>query len=204
MSFLPPARPRLSSEELSLKLKSAFGQVELDKFMDHPIRVAGIRGYYKSMGTPGANDRMIYDDAIFLWTANAFVSCNGNTDPNGFRTGRGTGSNKGIAKLNTGIWNVYKFDLHRNSYLALCQRAGEVTVTRDGNPPYGDTGDFGINIHRGSNNSTSSLGCQTIPPSQWDAFITLAYSEAQRVWGGNWRNWLNKAGKVVPYALVEE
>ena len=50
-----------------------------------------------------------------------------------------------------------------------------------------------INIHRGGYNTTSSLGCQTIHPSQWEAFIALAYLE------------MDRAGqKTIPYLLVEE
>ena len=45
-------------------------------------------------------------------------------------------------------------------------------------------GDFGINIHEGGYGTTSSLGCQTIPPDdQWATFIALAISEAKRIHG---------------------
>jgi hypothetical protein len=77
-------------------------------------------------------------------------------------------------------------------------RLGTVTVVRDGEPPYEDTGNFGINIHRGGNNTTSSEGCQTILPEQWDSFYNLAKDQAKRYYGDNW----NK--KVVPYILLEE
>ena len=93
---------------------------------------------------------------------------------------------------------MHKFDLHKGKYLALCQRAGEVTVTRDGDPPYPDTGDFGINIHKGSYNSTSSEGCQTIHPDQWESFISMAKDQARRYFGDAWQK------KVVPYVLIEE
>jgi lysozyme len=113
----------------------------------------------------------MYDDALFLVSPEAFVAFNANTDPSGYRKGRGTGAGKGMASLNPGVWPVYRFDLHNGQYLALCQRAGTVTVTRDGRPPYPDTGMFGINIHRGGETGTSSEGCQTIPPKQWDLFL---------------------------------
>ncbi len=81
--------------------------------------------------------------------------------------------------------------------MALCQRAGNVTVTRDGNPPYKDTGSFGINIHKGGPNSTSSIGCQTIHPSQWDSFIAVAQDQVRRYFGQAWKR------QIVPYILIE-
>ena len=102
-----------------------------------------------------------------------------------------------MATLKPGLWIVHKFDLHRGKYLALCQRLGEVTVVRDGSPDYDDSGNFGINIHRGSYNSTSSEGCQTIHPTQWESFITLAQDQAKRHFGSRW----NKV--AIPYILIE-
>jgi lysozyme len=139
------------------------------------VAMLGVRGYYRdSMGKVGVNDRGIYDDAIFLLSPNGHFAFNANTDPSVARDG--------IATLNTGIWR-YKLGIHGLSkpkhlqYRALVQ-AAPVTVSRDNRPS--QTGWFGINIHRGSNNSTSSLGCQTIPPAQWTAFIALVEQEMKR------------------------
>ena len=102
-----------------------------------------------------------------------------------------------MATLKPGAWFVHKFALHKGKYMALCQRAGNVTVIRDGNPPYEDTGSFGINIHRGGYNTTSSEGCQTIHPGQWDSFIQLAEDQAQRYYGSKWK------AVIVPYILLD-
>lgn len=137
------------------------------------VILIGIRGYYlDSMGAKGKNDRGIYDDALFWvnrWTG-FIASYNANVDPSGYRKGIGKGHKKGMASLKNGVWD-YQPGNHplKNGYPAYRQ-AAEVTVIRDGNPNYEDTGWFGINIHRGGVNSTSSLGCQTVPPAQWSDF----------------------------------
>lgn len=192
MPIAPSERPRLSSTELRERIAS-YG-IDRNK---HPLVVIGMRGYYKNtMGAPGVNDRGIYDDAIFIDSAQATVAFNGNTDPSSYRAGSGIGSTKGMASLNPGAWFVHRFDLHKGQYLALCQRAAKVTVTRDGTPPYQDTGLFGINIHRGGYKGTSSEGCQTIHPAQWNSFITLAVDQARRYFGPTWKS------QVIPYVLL--
>lgn len=136
-----------------------------------PAAVVGIRGYYKNMGKPGENDRGIYDDAIFLVGPDHFSSYNANTDPSRYREGWGTGTHKGMACLKAGVYHAHMLGKHRGQYIALVQRSGPVTVVRDGSPNYEETGMFGINIHRGGDGTTSSLGCQTIVPDQWSSFI---------------------------------
>lgn len=145
-----------------------------------PIIIVGIRGYYKrTMGNPEANDRNIYDDALFILTPDTFKSFNGNTDPSLYRDG--------IAVLQAGIWPVYKLDYHRGkkTYPAICQRLGPVTVDRD-NGKKNHSGNFGINIHNGAWGSTGSLGCQTTHPSQWDEFYDTVEAAAIRQWGSRW------------------
>jgi hypothetical protein len=92
------------------------------------------------------------------------------------------------------LWRVHKLDLHAGKYLALCQRAGEVTVIRDGiDGDYIDKGNFGINIHKGGYDRVSSTGCQTIYPDQWPSFIATVQEQMKR----------NKM-KVMPYLLIDE
>lgn len=189
----PRSKPHMSQAELDSKV-AALG---LERTR-HPFVVAGIRGYYRNLlGAPGVNDRGIYDDALFLSSPLGFASYNGNTDPSRVRQGRGTGAGKGMAVLQPGLWLAHRFGLHRGKYLALVQTGGPVTVLRDGDPPYPDTGLFGINIHRGGWNTTSSLGCQTIHPAQWPAFIALAQDLAKRQFGASWRT------TTIPYALLD-
>src|SRR5688572_32589210 len=58
-------KPRLSSAQILQRFK----RLRDFKLSDHPLVIAGVRGYYKdSMGAPGVNDRGIYDDAIFVYT----------------------------------------------------------------------------------------------------------------------------------------
>ena len=136
----------------------------------------GVRGYYlNSLGVKGRNDRGVYDDALFVCAPHSFSAFNANTDPSSTRKGTGTGAGKGIAVLNTGQLQ-YKPGLHRGKYKAFRQ-AAEVTVTRDGDPPYEDSGWFGINIHKGGWQTTSSAGCQTLPPEQWEHFRATLNNE---------------------------
>lgn len=184
-NIIPTVKPKLSRQELIDRIKHKYPEWKIP-----PILFAGIRGYYKNtMGKEGINDRALYDDAIFILAKDEFIPYNGNTDPGAFRTG--------IANLKPGIWEVYKFDLHNGKYLAICQRGGKVTVIRDKKGE--DTGMFGINIHRGGFSVTSSLGCQTIPPPQWEDFITNAQKYAARYIGNGWR-----AKSNYPYVLLEQ
>lgn len=191
-SILPAARPQLTQAEL----RAAIAPFKIDR-TQYPLVVVGVRGYYRdTMGKPGANDRGVYDDAIFIDAPDAFATFNANCDPSSYHAGYGTGEGKGMASLDPGAWYVHQFALHKGAYLALCQRAGAVLVTRDGNPPYKDRGEFGINIHRGGATGTGSEGCQTVHPAQWPAFIALASDLAKRYFGGAWKQ------RVVPYVLL--
>jgi lysozyme len=155
------------------------------------IIVLGIRGFNKEMGEdPAKNERNIYDDAIFVFTPDRFRAYNANTDPSVAR--------KGVAVLKAGAIYWYKKGLHGISgthpYLALRQ-ASNVTVIRDGGQEETDTPEnrFWIDIHRGGYTTTSSLGCQTIHPDQWDNFRDVIFAEMDRHHQG-----------LVPYILIEK
>lgn len=159
-----PQQPRATTERLLR-----------NKGVTDGFALLGMRGYYlHTMGDPDHNDRGIYDDALMLLTPQAYVTFNANCDPSLFRPH--------IATLVPGVYQ-YKLGIHGLSkpaarrYQALVQ-AGDVTVARDGGPT--ETGRFGINIHRGGLTSTSSEGCQTIHPTQWDGFIQLVKQELAR------------------------
>ena len=98
--MLPKSTPQMTRAELMALMADRFPDMDLPLFC-----IVGIRGYYKrTMGDPNANDRAIYDDAIFLLTDNELHAFNANTDPGKY--------SPGIAKLKAGIWPVYKFDIH--------------------------------------------------------------------------------------------
>lgn len=142
--------------------------------------VIGVRGYYRdTMGKPGTNDRGIYDDAIFVLGKDTFASFNANTDPSIFRSG--------IASLLPG-WHPYRPGNHGISrpgggYPAFrpATNGEALPVKRDGESavPSKRPG-IAINIHRGGRTTTSSEGCQTIHPDQWEAFYAVTRLEMKR------------------------
>ncbi|MCA0445171.1 MAG: hypothetical protein LCH54_02955 [Bacteroidetes bacterium] len=190
--ILPSNKPRLSSSELHEKL-SPF---HLGRTL-YPVIVVGIRGYYlKTMGNPASNDRGIYDDALCIDSPQVTAAFNANTDPSHFRMGKGSGIEKGIARLKPGSYNAHCLGLHKNKYLALVQRLGVVTVIRDCEPDYEESGYFGINIHKGGYTTTSSLGCETIHQDKWESFISTVKDQSVRYFGKKWDK------TVIPYVLM--
>lgn len=139
----------------------------------------GVRGYYQdSMGKVGANDRGIYDDGIFVVSPDSFAAFNANVDPSAFRPG--------IATLLPG-WHPYKPGNHGitrpgGGYPAFrpATKDESLPVSRDGETGSSNRDGVAINIHRGGRNTTSSEGCQTLHPDQWDAFYSLVRTEMQR------------------------
>lgn len=193
MPIQPASRPAASRA----KVLEAVKAMDLDRAKE-PLILIGVRGYYRdTMGRVGVNDRGFYDDAIFIDAPEAFVAFNANTDPSRYKPGAGKGTGKGMANLKTGVWRAHRIGKHKTQYPALVQLNGAVTVRRDGQPDYDDTGFFGINIHRGGVNGTSSLGCQTLPPKQWDAFISTVVDQAKRNFGAKWEK------TTIPYVLID-
>lgn len=167
MKMLPDARPQITRAEVEQILK--------EHGVKDKVAVVGIRGYYKrTMGDPTKNDRGIYDDTLIVISPSGFMAFNGNVDPSAFRPG--------IAVLKPGVYR-YRPGIHglnrpkSQQYEAFVQ-AGPVTVIRDGGRE--ETGMFGINQHRGGDGTTGSLGCQTIPPSQWASYRMLLKGELKR------------------------
>jgi lysozyme len=182
---VPNSRPKMSKEDALKEL--AFFNVDA-----YPVKVLGIRGYYKqTMGNPLKNDRGIYDDAMFIVAPDMFASFNANTDPSINRTG--------IATLVAPQVVLYKIGIHgisgKNPRQAFRQASFGISVTRDGKEGIlkdSAKAPFWINIHDGGNNTTSSEGCQTIVKSQWGAF-----NEALK-------DQLKRNGQVTfPYVLIE-
>jgi hypothetical protein len=143
--------------------------------------VLAVRGYYRdSMGKPGVNDYGIYDDGLFIVSPLGFTSWNGNTDPS--RLGWNPNAGKYMARLQTGCWRFNHLKHHASrpdGYYAFGQGGNPVTVDRveaDGDVRTSETGTFGINLHRGGNNGTSSEGCVTVAREQWDSFYTKLHS----------------------------
>jgi lysozyme len=176
--MVPNSRPQQAKEKtLAMVIKAG---------IEDCVSLVGIRGYYSETFAPSGNDRGIYDDAIILLTPSVHATFNANTDPSVFK--------KGIAVLKTGIHRFRKgnhgISKPGGGYPALrpANPKEELPVTRDG---IGDDMGIAINIHRGGYKTTSSLGCQTIYPPQWNGFINLVYSEMSRY-----------KQKTIPYLLL--
>ena len=175
MSILPKARPRATR---AIVIEAAKRQWKKDRPGEaFPDRfVFGCRSYYfRTMGDPNSGDRNIYDDAVAVVGPDTFAMFNANTDPSPFR--------KGVATLMVGC-HPFRFGNHGISrpgggYPAMRPNTKDeaLPVARDGERGRSKRDGIAINIHRGGYNTTSSLGCQTIPPAQWDAFYALARHE---------------------------
>lgn len=187
---LPKSVPQMKRDELLAKVKAAVGDIDRKK---HPILIVGVRGYYRdTFGEKDKNDIGMYDDAIFVDSPNLYASYNANTDPSKQRIG--------MANLKPGLYFAHRLGLHKGKYLALIQTGGEVTVARYQSEKEftEDTGHFGINIHKGGINTTSSEGCQTIHPSQYESFIGNVKSEVVRIFT---KQMYDKT--TIPYVLLD-
>lgn len=170
--LLPQYRPR-QSDALSRQTIALYEHLIPIEDRDQSVSVLAIRGYYEnSPGKKDANNRGLYDDAIFIIEPDGVHNFNANTDPSRFR--------KGAAQLKARqairyIPGPHGYNQENGPYSAFRQNS-ECTVIRDGDE---DTGIFWINFHRGGVADTSSQGCQTIPPHQWNEFHTLLHTLLQ-------------------------
>lgn len=192
-------RPDLTRAE-ALVYIAQFGNGEPESAV-----LVALRGFVGSKArTRRPNQFGIYDDVVALVTPTGCETFTANTDP--------SRSEPGVAELCPGRW-LYRIGKHGGAsgkskpYTALVQ-AAEVDVFRpDGvpgpaAPPIGERGKsigdgvwrgmLQINIHRGGKASTNSLGCQTIYPSQWSAFMKRVQLEM-----GRFRQ------AVIPYYLCD-
>lgn len=181
-SIKPKKKPQITQERLEKVLKKRKTWKKLPE-----CYIVGIRGYFlRTMGDETKNDRGIYDDALIVVGPGIFLTYKANLDPSRGREGEGRGSKKGMATLKEGVWK-FKLGIHgiskpkNRQYPALVQ-AEKVTVMRDakksvkeayeyeGRLVYDDSGFFGINIHKGGFNTTSSEGCLTVYPTYWESY----------------------------------
>lgn len=201
-------RPKLTLEELE--------PIIAPYRLGATVKLVGMRGYYKkTMGDPLRNDRGIYDDALFIIAPGLFAAFNANTDPSVKRSGVAV-LRPGIYDYAPGLHGISRLDRKRKDHERIYQQLIEtgqdvpgwtktywalrqlsnVSVLRDGsNKPVTDSPEnrFWINIHRGSYNSTSSEGCQTIYPDQWGEFRRTVYEQLDR---------FNQP--QIPYLLAEQ
>lgn len=190
--------------KLTSKLNNKNDKIVTFDPAEHLVVVA-IRGLKSEMGVPNQNDRRIFDDGQFVSTPKGVLFFEGNTDPSGFRKGYGTGSKKGMAMLNTGVWFYGKGPHNGRPSFRQCAPVG---VTRDGSPPYQDFGWFGVNWHSASDVSTSSLGCQTNKPSIFVTLRDYIYEELETFDNPkmchDWAKDFNSPVKAFPYILIDE
>jgi len=192
---LPHARPNPSWKLLRLRLEAA-GH-DIPTLLTKPLFCVGLRGLFsRTIGAPG-NDLNAYDDALYIVrpsklpdTEPTVYSFNANTDPT--RYGWNDHAGKYMARLKPGAYKMRR-RLHGGRYWAYGQDGSPVTVERidaNGRIKVTETGDFGIDLHPGGHTTTSSEGCQTLPPeSQWPEADALLRSI-----NGAW----------FPYVLLEE
>jgi len=166
---IPKSRPRATRRLVMATAEEAWEKSHGSNPLPETF-VLACRGYYsKTIGEPG-NDISCYDDSFHIVTPTEMTGWNGNTDPS--RYGLRPEGGRYMARLQTGCWQ-FKSLIHRGKYQAFGQGDSPVTVDRvqwDGAVARTETGEFGINLHRGGVNGTSSEGCCTLPPEQWVAF----------------------------------
>lgn len=190
------ARPKISLLECSNKTPQDIRE-KLDQFYKlNPrgmVAVVAFRGYYlDTMGKPGENDRNLYDDCMCVVAPGVFVTFNANTDPTRFK--------QGVATLVPGLHYFKKGKHGITTHADGGYNAFRPATPDEALPVWRDGEDYGvkvfkgiaINIHRGGYTVTSSEGCQTVYPDQWNEFQTTVYDLMTKY---------NQ--KTLPYALID-
>lgn len=171
MPAKPSARPNPDWPTLRDRLTAAGHDVA--DLLARPLFVVAIRGLFsRTIGAPG-NDINAYDDALYIVRPRAgkdpeVKTCNANTDPT--RYGWNAKAGKYMARLKDGRY-TFRRRLHGGRYMAYGQDGSPVTVERidaTGAVRATETGSFGIDLHPGGINTTSSEGCITMPRDQWE------------------------------------
>jgi lysozyme len=191
MSIIPKGKPQLSPV-LVRRLAQYYG-IEIPK--DGKVAVLAIRDYYlDTIGKPGKGDRNTYDDAAWIMLGDRCVPYNFSTDPSAWR--------RGMATLKPGLWWMIpgKHKAQSASGYEAFRQWGNFTVIRDDQGEH--TGYFGINLHRGGFNGTSSEGCQTVPPLQWTDFRETIRKALGVSLLDFMKHILGIPGKQFPYILV--
>ncbi len=119
------------------------------------------------------DERGVYDDVLHSVSTGDFQTWSHNTNPS-------ASYKRGLAELVTGLWafdrGYHNISRPARKHAAFRQPDNvNFVVHRDG--VGNDTGWFAINHHRGGNNGTSSLGCQTNPPGVWSEYQPWAYKQ---------------------------
>jgi lysozyme len=216
MSIIPGNRPKQTREQTQKILEN----FRSNGVFTHNLKILGVRGYFKStMGDPNVNDISMYDDAIFVISdSGLFMSFNGNVDPSKAKQGVATLVAPQMVMYRVGIHGISHLNLVKAGDKAIYDQMlktgqnpkpiegrylphwafrqhGRVTITRQGSKiPVTDNAasPFYIDIHRGGNGTTSSLGCQTIYAPQWDEMFETTRKELQ------------KLGQIdIPYCLID-
>lgn len=185
---IPSSKPQAGKTKVLAAAKAAWDKHRPGKILPE-LFVVAVRAYYRdTMGKSGANDVGMYDDAFFIVCPNGMSAWNGNTDPS--RYGWNPNADGYMARLRCGVWNFIRLKHHwsrPDGYMAFGQGDNDVTVDRikaDGSVNNSITGTFGINLHRGGINGTSSEGCLTVPKEQWDAFNAMLTKAIKAQGGG--------------------
>ena len=184
MPAIPKRLPDPSWPALRARLEAA-GH-DTDRLLKLPLFVVAVRGLFSlTIGAPG-NDINVYDDGLYVVQPAAngdpvVKTWNANTDPTRYGRNAHAGG-KFMARLKPGFWWMQE-RLHGGRYRAFGQCESPVTVERideAGNVRQTETGCFGIDLHPGGINSTSSEGCQTVPRETWESLYNLIYKVMKR------------------------